>query len=459
MDPFLSLPSELRVQILTQLQTSSLHQMIRASPAMLHEYTQSKSYIAGVFISQDFGDELMQDAMAVLTFPNLDTPDYPHEAVDRHLALWASEQFSNPLETHNKEVIEDLDRLRIRLRIFIGDYVAKATARVPFRQYRHLPSHSPTQADIFDVDQLSDSERRRFFQAFLRYELLCKIYSQTCISGLYWPWNWKKLWEVRDIRVGPHWEVEALFCVHNYLESLYGAMIIRCNDAKAREKRYPLPRQWHGYDAYWTPEYSVCLSRSEARAASTLAHHGLDLVSSILGVANTGIGGCRRLGSWFKAFTTEVHTYFIDPLPNTNLGTTTHETPGLYKKLLGYSLLDFFMSSELYRQRAWAFFDDDRFMPNRATWELFSGPAWQEDIRNNGLYDHFKGQAETLDDDNDYYSERTKGHGKRIVRVPRRFFARQLEGELVVFWHGSISHSCTYMHSGLSVYAGPLGGL
>lgn len=459
MDPFLSLPSELRVQILTQLQTSSLHQMTRASPAMLHEYTQSKSYIAGVFISQDFDDELMQDAMAVLTFSNLDAPDYPQEAVDHHLELWASKQFSNPLETHHKETIEDLDRLRIRLRIFMGDYVAKAIARVPFRQHRYLPSLSPTQADIFDVDRLSDSERRRFFQAFLRYELLCKMHSKRCILGMYWPWDWTKLWKVRGIRAGPHWEVEALLCVHNYLESLYGAMIIRCNDARAREKRYPFPRQWDGYDTHWSREYSVCLSKSETRAASTLAQHGLDLVSSVLGVANTGIGGCRRLGSWFKAFTNEGHTGFIGSSPNTNLGTTTHEAPGLYKKLLGYPSLDFFMNSEIYRQRAWAFFDDDRFMPNRVTWEMFSGPAWQEDLRNNDLYDHFKGQVETVDDNNDYFSERTMGYGKRIVRVPRRFFARQLESELVVFWPGSISHSGTYMHSGLNVSTGPFGGL
>ncbi|KAI8723242.1 hypothetical protein NCS52_00179600 [Fusarium sp. LHS14.1] len=459
MDPFFSLPAELRVQILAQLQTSSLYQMIRASPAMLHEYTHSKSYIAGVFISKDFDNELIQDAIAVLNFPNLDIPDYPHEAIEHHLELWASKRLSNPLETHDQEATEDLDRLRIRLRIFMGDYVAKAIARVPFRQYRHLPTPSPTQAGIFDVDRLTDSERRRFFQAFLRYELLSKNYNQTCSLGLYWRWNWKKLWDVRGSRTGPHWEVEALRCVHNYLESLYGAMIIRCNDAMAREKRSPFRRQWDGYDTRWNPEYSPCLSNSEALVAVTLAHHGLDLVSSILGVANTGIGGCRRLGSWFKAFTVEVHDRSIDSLPNTNLGTTTHGIPGLYKKLLGYPLLDTFMNSELYRQRAWAFFDDDRFMPNRDTWELFSGDVWQDDIRNNIPYDHFKGQAETLDDDSDDYSEETRGHGKRVVLGPRRFFARQLERELVVFWPSSISHNCTYMDSGLSACAGPLGGL
>ncbi|RSL71816.1 hypothetical protein CEP54_001133 [Fusarium duplospermum] len=457
MDPFTSLPAELQVQILTQLQTNSLYQMIRASPAMLHEYTHSRGYIAGVFISQDFDDELMQDAMAVLTFPNLDNAVYPHRVVDRHLKAWASKQFSNPLETHDQEAIEDLDRLRIRLRIFMGDYVAKAIARALFLQYRHLPSPSPTQSGIFDVDRLSDAERRRLFQAFLRYEILCKVYRPTWAHGQYWPWNWKKLWEVRGIRDVPHWEEEALLCVHNYLESLYGAMIVRCNDARAREKRRPFVRFYDGYDTRWNPEYSVCLSKSEAQAASTLAHHGLDLVSSTLKVANSGIGGCRRLGSWFKAFTVEVTNRFVEPIPNTNLGTRTCETPGLYRKLISLSMLDFLMNSELYRQRAWAFFDDDRFMPNRATLELFSGDIWQGDIRNNNLYDHFKGQAETSNDD-DYYSEGTKDHGKRVVRVPRRFFARQLEGELVVFWPGSISHSCTYMHSGLSVYAGPLGG-
>ncbi|KAL2691479.1 hypothetical protein Neosp_001864 [[Neocosmospora] mangrovei] len=458
MDPFFSLPAELRVQILTQLQTSSLYQMIRASPAMLHEFTHSKSYIAGVFISKDFDNELIRDAMAVLNFPDLNTPDYPHEAIEHHLELWASKQLSNPLETHDEEAIEDLDRLRIRLRIFMGDYVAKAIARVPFRQYRHLPTPSPTQAGIFDVDRLTDSERRRFFQAFLRYELLSKIYNQTCSLGLYWRWNWKKLWEVRGSRTGPYWEVEALRCVQNYLESLYEVMIIRCSDAETREKRSPFRRQWDGYDTHWNPEYSACLSRSQVRVASTLAHNGLDLVSSILGVANTGIGGCRRLGSWFKAFNAEVHNRSDHPLL-TNFSISTHEPPGLYKKLLDYSLLDSFMNLKLYRQRAWAFFDDDRFMPNRDTWELFSGDVWEDDIRNNIPYDHFKGQAETLDDDSDDYSEETRGHGKRVVLGPRRFFARQLEGELVVFWPSSISHNCTYMDSGLSAYAGSFGGL
>ncbi|KAJ4326999.1 hypothetical protein N0V84_002612 [Fusarium piperis] len=443
MDPFSSLPAEIRIQILTQLQPNSLHRMVKASPAMLHQYTHSRGYIAGVFIAQDFDDELIQDAMAVLTFPDLDTTKIGDKAVDRHLALWASKQFSNPLETHDQEAIEDLDRLRIRLRVFMGDYVAKATTRrALFRQYRHLPGSSPTQTGIFDVDRLSGSERKRFFQAFLRHEILCKIYHPKEMVEPLLPWNWKKLWEVRGIHDVSSWEMETMLCVQSYIESLYGAMIIRCNDAKAREEPPIFPRQRDRYyDISWDPYYSVCLSTRETSAANTLAHYGLDLVVGILKVANTGINGCRRLGSWFKAFTVEVRTSFDGVPPNIDLGIPDRDGPGFYHKLVRSSFLDCFMDAEVYRQRAWAFFDDDRFMPKLATSELFSGEAWQKDIRNDELHDHFKGQVETLDDYDDP-PVRTKGHGKKTDRVQQRFFARR-----VVAVH-------TYAEPDLGVYRG-----
>ncbi|KAH7133339.1 hypothetical protein B0J13DRAFT_678380 [Dactylonectria estremocensis] len=188
MDPFNSLPSELRAMILLNLSTRwQVINASQASPALYQERKQSRLAIIKPFIRDELPSDLLRDAVAIVTFPRGDglASDEGAELVSAHLAQWGRKRLPDPFEEHQADVLFDIDALVVRLKLFMDDYIDKATSSYLPRAYASLPDWShPSysrylkKADAKDgvfAQHLRPEERVRLTQAFLRYELMCKL--------------------------------------------------------------------------------------------------------------------------------------------------------------------------------------------------------------------------------------------------------------------------------------------
>ncbi|KPM37488.1 hypothetical protein AK830_g9083 [Neonectria ditissima] len=263
MDPFNKLPAELCVQIFSSL--GSFKEVVvssHASPALFHRRHASKIPIIRQYYKKDLDADLIQDCMAIILFPTVDRDTMHLEEqkalVDNHLYKWGAKELSDPFEpaTFHFASIVAIDSLCARLWLYIEDYLSKATSDFLDNAYRLLPAWSchaqefSWSSTIFQLDSLSKDELRRILQAFLRYELLCKVYgpiggklnpSDDCRdykSGKadehegyqfrpndpfrYWDWNILSKYEGKE----PHTaDLQLLPCVREYVLTLYGALI------------------------------------------------------------------------------------------------------------------------------------------------------------------------------------------------------------------------------------------
>ena len=207
MDPFQKCPSEIRLEIILQLHTRrDLVALTRTSPVMLRQRQTSKFSILGNYVERDLGNgSLVQDAMAVILFPTTteegqsgSNNDERTAMIDRHLQQWASNKLPDPFRPADIPTIYVLHSLCRRISLYAEDYLSKATSRYLPWAYRQLPKfahgdhHAPwdfaeaegckpspsrlVNEGVFDMDVLTDDERRKISQAFLRYEILCKVY-------------------------------------------------------------------------------------------------------------------------------------------------------------------------------------------------------------------------------------------------------------------------------------------
>ncbi|KAM5346300.1 hypothetical protein ACJ41O_009305 [Fusarium nematophilum] len=239
MDPFNKLPPELRLPIIIQLRSRrSISRLIQASPAMLEQYVTSKTYIMKKLLATDLDEDMMQDAMAIILFPWRNTSSNYSSLARTHLGSWAAHKLPNPIKENDGRLIDELGKLHSRLLLFIEDYLTKATAIFPPREYLCLPDLSPTRSELmfkgrpvntrFDAGDLTEPERKRLLRAFLRYECFCKMHYTGIKHGD--SWDEKPLY-----RYGPkefhESECEAIQCVFTYVESLYGAMFAQCSDS------------------------------------------------------------------------------------------------------------------------------------------------------------------------------------------------------------------------------------
>ncbi|KAJ4328513.1 hypothetical protein N0V84_001030 [Fusarium piperis] len=183
MDPFNKLPDELRFRLLISLGSlAEAATAAQASRALLHQLRGSKASIIRRYALRD-GDldgDLIQDAVAIIKFPRSDAAVAD---VDAHLRKWGAKELLDPFQLTTRDIptMLDVHTLCRQMRLYIGDYLSKATSRYLPRAYRRLPQWSCFSRLVQDVDQfdptsLGDADRRRILQAFLRYELLCKIY-------------------------------------------------------------------------------------------------------------------------------------------------------------------------------------------------------------------------------------------------------------------------------------------
>ncbi|KAF4977313.1 hypothetical protein FZEAL_6136 [Fusarium zealandicum] len=418
MDPFNKLPVELRVQVL--IHTYSRHSMLQvaqASPAMLGGYSSSRTYLTRMLVETNLDHGMMKDAMAIVLFPPWDESDTYRSMVESHLHVWAAQKMPNPIEKQNLRVIDQLDRLRSRLLLFIGDYLTKAMAVFPPREYLCLPTLSSTQAHTtfkdqivsarFDTANLTDAEKKRLLRAFLRYELLSKILNPQNQGIVHLDWD--ALYKYSGQWYHPS-EQEALKCVEQYLASLYGAMLAQCGDSwlpetpssnilspscvTSTELLYP-DTLYFNAEAYASDLGLRILANDlhfggpiggSVSNSITLAYLGFGLATTLVRSAISGKDGRDYLKQWFIDWyrsREERLLYYNSPLiglvlpPELDQKEHCQEGPGMYQELSRRTSNPSSWEQEaIYRQRAWAFFDDARCYPSLSTPSHF--PTLQE---------------------------------------------------------------------------------
>ncbi|KAI0157265.1 hypothetical protein GGR57DRAFT_61732 [Xylariaceae sp. FL1272] len=239
MDPFNDLPPELQLEILSQLDSpEDCAALVRASPVMWRQARYSHYKLDKVFLCRDFSPRLLQIATAVVHFPKRDTAWRRHEQVDEYLELWAAGSLPDPFAKKNQDILAQVIQLYRRIRILAQDYIAKATSKPQTYPYRLPNLETEAMTGVFDMRDLRPMEKERLFNAFLRYELLCKIYQPESNEYefrrhahhpkgfLYFlaEWDWQVLDIYEECESAP-WDIEALVCIHEYIGSLYTAMV------------------------------------------------------------------------------------------------------------------------------------------------------------------------------------------------------------------------------------------
>ncbi|RBR23911.1 uncharacterized protein FIESC28_03221 [Fusarium coffeatum] len=117
-DTFLTLPVEIRIEILSYLGTRrNITPITAASPCMLDTYIENEMYIRRTFYKRTFTDRMMQDALAFITFPpnTYGSLNIGHPVILSHKARWMSRELPCPFNTTRRNDIDDLDSLYHRL--------------------------------------------------------------------------------------------------------------------------------------------------------------------------------------------------------------------------------------------------------------------------------------------------------------------------------------------------------
>ncbi|KAI1193631.1 hypothetical protein F5X97DRAFT_313566 [Nemania serpens] len=412
MDPFRNLPPELRLNILFCTRSRrSIQQLIQASPTMLGQYTAYKEYIDWNLLVTEakLDDDMVQDAIAIILFPPRNNAGLIESAPQRHHFLkWSNRRFPNPLKKRplmnrkDKSLVKKIAKLYYRLLVFIEDYLTKATAACPSREYLCLPHLSgqltfkdrPVCTRI-DMTQCNSTERGRLLRAFLKYEAISKFCSNRHDSSLVYQCYLLKT------RLEPL-EREAVFCVELYLGSLYRALLAQCGDSDLPENppaihtdQVPREVSRHMSPALkdLSPAEELIFWTSRSLNADELCPWlgclGFDLAMTLVAGTTAGPRGRTIVGQWFKHAAKRgprcgQHRSWYSRRPVVSLhigpsdgavsgeGVICLEGPGLYQMLyprlkaksrmnpLSRRYLYQDNALCLYRSRAWVFFDDAR---------------------------------------------------------------------------------------------------
>ncbi|KAJ3541692.1 hypothetical protein NM208_g4485 [Fusarium decemcellulare] len=406
MDPFSRIPPEIRLQIILQLRSrGDVSRLTCASRLMLDQFRESRSYINRFLIHLDFegDDDLIQDAMAILTFPPITWTVYmgAPSVVTDHVSLWAGHQLPNPFAQNDPDMRDAFEKLYNQLRMFIQDYITKATATFPPRAYLCLRDMSSSRetwtfrsqpvSDIrkFILSDLEDLEMKRLLRAFIRYELIIRLLKGRGRKRLNEAgWKLKKYLSL-DF---PYWETEAIRSVGEYIETLYAAMFAQCGESwlptpdqvgnSCLSQGLLFPDNMRVNPELYAKDLASLLRTDglevrldQVTLYSMLSVCGLDLVVNFIALAAAGSTGRCHLKEWFKCFLGSTrYCFWRDQTPfysQKDLRNTEHiqdpVAPGLGSHLHAHLLSKYPVLPQIYRQRAWAFLDDDRLFPQHST--------------------------------------------------------------------------------------------
>ncbi|KAG5762698.1 hypothetical protein H9Q72_009209 [Fusarium xylarioides] len=377
MDPFNSLPPEVRLQVLISLPSKfSLSSIIRASPTMLQQYLERRTHIRQSLIANDLDEEMMQDALAIIQFlPTRGVPSINIRVVRRHLQRWLDKDFVSPLTNADDSLMQSLDKLHSMLLYFIQDYCSKALSSYMPREYlclQGVQSPSPTAELVFRLipitasfnpDNLTKMELERFLKAFLLYELNCKVAKILGTSPN--PANPSNNLPRRSIKPS---ENEAIHCVHTYVRSLYGACIAQREDGflpsgpDGSEFEAPLvfPDNFCFDPDIYTGDRGL-RGNYHGDATSHLAKLGLETIAGFTGYGFRLSGENKLFDEQFGALLNSP-LYRMGPYQHAITRVDPSDDAGslMYHNLFARLSRSNTTQLQIYQQRAWVFFDNDR---------------------------------------------------------------------------------------------------
>ncbi|KAJ2989201.1 hypothetical protein NUW58_g3591 [Xylaria curta] len=342
-------------------------------------------------LAADFDDDMVQDAMAIILFPTRKTYEVFSVSIRDHYRSWEAQTLPNPLRRSDGECdytpsddLVRLYRLHSRLLLFIEDYLTKAIAIDPSRDYCGLSPFSlgsqyltymghPLSAR-FGAANLTGPERQRLFRAFLRYELLCKMCCADDPIDSSWYYGLSSLWKYKG-QTFQQVEAEAIACVQTYVQSLHKAISIQCES----------------YD-------DLGFGYVNDNLFSELSCFGFDLAAALLQAATAGKQGRYHVQMWFcdlcerkleefrMGHDRDYRDYILgfDLLCEKDMHYM--EGPGMYRMLYPIGLSSS-MQRYLYRRKAWAFLDDLRLHPARLQLVHFTDADWVSPEKLHGLHD------------------------------------------------------------------------
>ncbi|KAM0548225.1 hypothetical protein ACHAO7_006647 [Fusarium culmorum] len=422
MDRLTRLPTLILTEIFVQLENeSSIKGLIRAYPSMLSIYYRYEqgilTRILNNLLAYDVEGRIRKDALAIIEFYNPKGKFYwqVRRPGFQLKDMWFPEWTDPP----NRGNLRQLHRLLSRIVTFIEDYVSKATSGYPPRAYLGLPDletgNTTFRGNLLDTRMvrfinLTRSERHRLLRHFVRYEFLCKLHNAYIIRE-FAPSRFRKF---NKFGARNDLDPKLLLSVHEYYVSLYGALFAHGGDAWLPP--VPICSSAQGVTNDSVPHYrplifpdNLLFDASEYLADIThcsdpdlpqlMAGYGLDLLTRVLRCSKTeteeGKTCVRAMLNaywnrgdddpepWIKIYyeehrnealfaypeLTTPSTVFPEPLSESSLqslnksvycGLSWHETEN--KLSHGSHRLQV----QIYRQRGWGWFDNQRLYSNTA---------------------------------------------------------------------------------------------
>ncbi|CAG7566013.1 unnamed protein product [Fusarium equiseti] len=256
MDRFSRLPTLVLTSILGELQSDKdLFNLIRASPESLRIYVRYRQTVSNLrltrFLELDLDGTMLQDALAIINFPRLDGASHVSSPVisDSVISDWSdalnARSFTYPQHT------DSLYSFFTRLVVFIEDYRAKSLDSFPARAFMTVPTigrvvpsmqFKGQDADIKSASfgKMPAHTRCRLLQAFVRYELRCKLFEAQHRDPLSQSDLYLDILQELNGKLTLT-ECEELHCVFQYYRSVCGAVLAQCGDDHWFPDR-PLPK-------------------------------------------------------------------------------------------------------------------------------------------------------------------------------------------------------------------------
>lgn len=371
-------------------------------------------------IKADFDDDMMQDALAILHFPDIDISGQVdikqwEDEVPILMKYWARKIIRDPIRETGEDsqrLIYKIHELHQRMLIYIQDYIRKATSRSLQEAYSSLSTLAQGETCIsdqrleedFDLWKLGNSGRKRLFWAFLRYELMSKIrLYKSVVDRFYIP---PLELERRRGKLFRTWETEALLCVRTYSSILYHTFFAQLSGAELPDDilSHDPPPAWSklpiqvvhlalewAYEGDQEVEDWLCVM-------TRLPNFGFGLITQL--ILNTEARlDYHELSRRIRAFAgnikrpcccDEVHKGLSRDFPIRRIG--DEKIPGLFMEIVSHhgSYYRIPMAKvEMYRQRAWPFFNDARVHPQyRAFFPLSIAEPNAQHTHVNGEHQH-----------------------------------------------------------------------
>lgn len=379
-------------------------------------------------IIADFDVEMRQDALAIVQFPEIgfsgldDMEQWKYE-VPILMNNWARKTIHDPTVEAGQDsrcLIYSIYELHQRMLMYSQDYINKATSRSVLQAYSSLPNLAPGENSTngqglekdFDLGTLGHSGRRRLLWAFLRYELMSKIrLYKSVVDRFYIP---PLELERRRGKLLRTWDTEALFCVRVYSSSLYRAFFVQWPEDKLPDAVLPhdplptrsevpfqmvhLARAWTNEDDRQMEDWLCIMTR--------LPNFGFGLITKLI-IATEARLDYLGLSECIKAFASniarpgccdEVHKGLSRNFAKRRIG--EEDTPGLFREIISYHGSYYTIpmkNAEVYRYRAWPFFNHARVHPQYRVfvpWSIAKADASQTQS---------KGEHQHLDQDRQLY--------------------------------------------------------